>query len=133
MVKTNTQFRRVQWRLGKCLLTFCLLSAAAAQAQAPAGIGSEMRDPMRPANMAEDAPAGRGAVADTGVQVILTSPERKLAVIDGKVVPLGGDARGGKLVGLSESGAVLSKDGSRDVILMHPAIDKKPPSNAARN
>ena len=118
--------------LRKCLLTGCIAAFGAAHAQAP---GRILIDPMRPANMAEAAPSGRsGAGASgAGVQVILTSPERKLALIDGKVVPLGGDARGGTLVGLSDSGAVLHKDGSRDVILMHPAIDKKPPSTAARN
>ena len=113
------------------MLTGCLAAfAAAAQAQAP---GRILIDPMRPAGMAETPsdPAAAGA-GGAGVQVILTSPERKLALIDGKVVPLGGDARGGTLVGLSDSGAVLHKDGSRDVLLMHPAIDKKPPSAAAR-
>ena len=113
------------------MLTGCIAAFGAAHAQVP---GRILIDPMRPANRAEAAPAGeRGAGASgAGVQVILTSPERKLALIDGKVVPLGGDARGGTLVGLSDSGAVLHKDGSRDVILMHPAIDKKPPSTAAR-
>lgn len=115
----------------KCLLTGCIAAFGAAHAQAP---GRILIDPMRPAGMADTAPSGQGAARDSaaGVQVILTSPARKLALIDGKVVPLGGDARGGTLVGLSESGAVLHKDGSRDVLLMHPAIDKKPPSSAAR-
>lgn len=105
--------------------------AGAASAQAPAGI---LSDPMRPAGVADEGTAGKPDArvpAASGVQIILTSPERKLAVIDGKVVPLGGDVRGGTLVGLSESAAVLRKDGGRDVLLMHPAIDKKPPSNAA--
>jgi hypothetical protein len=60
------------------------------------------------------------------VQVILTSPQRKLAVIDGKVVRLGGDVREGTLVGLSDAGAVLKKNGGRDVLLLHPGIDKRP-------
>lgn len=113
-------------------MTGYLVACGAAHAQTA---GRILVDPMRPANMAEAAPAaGRGAGASgTGVQIVLTSPERKLALIDGKVVPLGGDARGGTLVGLSESGAVLNKDGSRDVLLMHPAIDKRPPSSAPRN
>lgn len=117
--------------LCKCLLTGCIAAFGAAHAQAP---GRILIDPMRPAGMADTAPSGQGAARDSaaGVQVILTSPARKLALIDGKVVPLGGDARGGTLVGLSESGAVLHKDGSRDVLLMHPVIDKKPPSSAAR-
>ena len=115
--------------LRKCLLTGCLAACAAAHAQAAERI---LIDPMRPADMAEATPSGKRGASGAGVQVILTSPERKLALIDGKVVPLGGDARGGTLVGLSESGAVLHKDGRRDVLLMHPAIDKKPPSTAAR-
>ena len=124
VVRTRTDLLR------KCLLTGCIAAFGAAHAQAP---GRILIDPMRQANMAEAAPAGRSGAGGPGVQVILTSPERKLALIDGKVVPLGGDARGGTLVGLSDSGAVLHKDGTRDVILMHPAIDKKPPSTAARN
>ncbi len=131
MVNTNNPTRLAQQRFGKCLLTSFLLATSASHAQAPAGI---LTDPMRPAGV-EDAPSSNSAtrVAPvSGVQVILTSPERQLAVIDGKVVPLGGDVRGGTLVGLSDSSAVLRKDGSRDVLLMHPAIDKKPPSNAER-
>lgn len=117
--------------LCKYLLTGCIAACGAAHAQAPARI---LVDPMRPAGMADTGPSRQGAARDSaaGVQVILTSAERKLALIDGKVVPLGGAARGGTLVGLSESGAVLDKDGSRDVLLMHPAIDKKPPLSAAR-
>ncbi|MGQ0547378.1 MAG: hypothetical protein ACT4P3_18935 [Betaproteobacteria bacterium] len=114
------------------MLTAFLSGVGAAQAQAPSGI---LVDPMRPADAQEAATAGRRgapAPAGAGVQVILTSPERKLAVIDGKVVPIGGDARGGTLVGLSDSAAVLEKQGGRDVLLMHPAIDKKPPSRAAK-
>jgi len=69
--------------LRKCLLTACLLAAGgAAQAQ---GI---LVDPMRPAGVVERAAAtSAGApTAGSGVQVILTSPERRLALIDGRVV-----------------------------------------------
>ena len=89
---------------------------------------------MRPPGVAESAPAsGKPAQAPVGVQVILTSHERKVAVIDGKVVPLGGATRDGKLVGLTDTSAVLEKgkSGERDVLLMHPNIDKRPPSRRA--
>lgn len=131
MVNTNNPTRLAHPRIGKCLLTCFLLATGASHAQAPAGI---LTDPMRPAGVEDAASSGpvRRVAPVSGVQVILTSPERQLAVIDGKVVPLGGDVRGGTLVGLSDSSAVLRKDGSRDVLLMHPAIDKKPPSNAER-
>lgn len=110
--------------LGKCLLTALVFQAGSALAQ-------PLTDPMRPPNAAEAAPAaGKPSSAPIGVQVILTSHERKVAVIDGKVVPLGGTARDGKLVGLTDTSAVLEKgrNGERDVVLMHPNIDKKPPS-----
>ena len=115
--------------LGKGLLSASLLTAAGTHAQ-----GIILADPMRPSNVGEAAPAGEKGrnAAGPGVQMILNSPQRKLALIDGRVVPLGGEARGGTLVGLTDSAAVLSKDGSRDVLLMHPSIDKKPPSRAKR-
>ena len=85
---------------------------------------------MRPATHSQAA-APDAAPAESGVHVILTSPQRKLAVIDGKVVRLGGDVREGTLVGLSDAGAVLKKDGGSDVLLLHPGIDKRPAKEAA--
>lgn len=71
--------------------------------------------------------ASRGpAPSHGGLQVVITSPSRNLAVIDGHVVPLGGAVRNGTLGSISDSLAVLRKDGDREVLLMHPNIDKKP-------
>ena len=79
---------------------------------------------MRPPT-ASGAAAGAAAPA-SGLQGVLTSPRRKLAVIDGAVVPLGAPVRDATLSGVSDSLVVLQKDGERDVLLMHPNIDKKP-------
>ena len=72
----------------KCLLTACLLAAGGgAHAQ---GI---LVDPMRPADVVERTAAtsaGAPTTAGPDVRVILTSPERRLALIDGRVV----DSRG---------------------------------------
>jgi len=84
-----------------------------------------MSDPMRP----PDAPAigtQSTAASASGLQAVITSPQRKLAVIDGSVVPLGSKVRDATLAGLSDSVAVLKKNGERNVLLMHPDIDKKP-------
>ena len=100
------------------LLLIALAAPVAACAQA-------LRDPMRPA----DAPATRSvaeAPAGPGVQLVITSPTRQLAVIDGNVVPVGGSARNGKLASVSDSVVVVNKNGERDVLLLHPNIDKKP-------
>jgi len=105
------------------------LSAAIALACALAQSGARaqtLKDPMRPADAA---PASSGAPATTAaprLQAVITSPTRKLAVIDGAVVPLGAAVRDGTLAGVSDSGAVLGKNGERNVLLMHPNIDKRP-------
>ena len=86
---------------------------------------------MRPPG-ARAAGAGAGAAsAASGLQVVITSPGRKLAVIDGAVVPLGAAVRDGTLAGVSDSAAVLGKNGERNVVLMHPNIDKRPARPAA--
>jgi MSHA biogenesis protein MshK len=85
-----------------------------------------MNDPMRPPGVAASAAGARAAPSAVGLQAVITSTRRKLALIDGSVVPLGGPVRDGTLAGMSDSAAVLKKNGERDVLLMHPNIDKKP-------
>jgi hypothetical protein len=82
-----------------------------------------MSDPMRPPGAGATASAAPSPTG--GLQAVITSPQRKLAVIDGSVVPLGANVRDGTLTGLSDSVAVVKKNGDRDVLLMHPRIDKR--------
>jgi MSHA biogenesis protein MshK len=90
-----------------------------------------LHDPMRPPGVPAAGAAAQSAAANRGLQAVITSPGRKLAVIDGAVVPLGAGVRDGTLTGLSDSVAVLNKKGERDVLLMHPNIDKRPARPAA--
>jgi len=111
--------------LSAAIVFFCALAQGQACAQG-------MQDPMRPPT-ASGAASGAGAAAPaSGLQAVITSPRRKLAVIDGVVVPLGAPVRDATLEGVSDSLAVLKKDGERDVLLMHPNIDKKPARPAAK-
>ena len=55
----------------------------------------------------------------------MTSPSRKLALINGAIVPVGGVVRDGKLVDVTESAALLKKDGENEVLQMYPRIAKK--------
>jgi len=96
----------------------CALAQADARAQA-------MSDPMRPPG-ASAATGTAAAAPASGLQGVLTSTRRKLALIDGAVVPLGAPLRDATLAGVSDSLAVLKKNGERDVVFMHPDIDKKP-------
>ena len=80
---------------------------------------------MRPSGSAS-ASASSSTSPRSGLQAVITSPGRKLAVIDGAIVPLGATVGRSTLHGVSDSLAVLEKNGSRDVLLMHPNIEKKP-------
>jgi len=79
---------------------------------------------MRPAEARSDA----GAVAlqpATSLQGVVTSPQRKLALINGAIVPLGGAIGDGRLVDVTESSALLKKDRQTEVLRMYPRIEKK--------
>jgi hypothetical protein len=97
----------------------CVLAQGDLRAQA-------FNDPMRPPDTSGALAPGSATSSSSGLQAVITSPGRKLAVIDGAVVPLGAATRGGTLDGVSDSVAVLKKNGERNVLLMHPQIDKKP-------
>jgi hypothetical protein len=101
-----------------CFVASCVLAQTAARAQ-------PMSDPMQPPG-ARGAAGGRAAAPRDGLQAVITSPTRNLAVIDGVVVSVGAPVRGATLSAVSDSVAVLRKNGERDVLLMHPGIDKKP-------
>lgn len=81
---------------------------------------------MRPPSATGEGASDASAPAGAGLQAVIISPERKLAIIDGEVVPLGAPTRHGTLSGLSDSSAVVRKKSERDVLLMHPNIDKRP-------
>jgi MSHA biogenesis protein MshK len=84
-------------------------------------------DPMRPADARKaDAEGAAATPAAPQLQVVITSPKRKLALIDGRVVQVGETVRDATLASVSDSVAVLRRNGERDVLLMHPGIDKKP-------
>jgi hypothetical protein len=87
-----------------------------------------LSDPMRPPGAGSE--TSRSSSTGTGLQAVLTSPGRKLALIDGAVVPLGAPVRDARLAGVSDSVAVLRKNGAQDVLLMHPNIEKKPARRA---
>ena len=95
------------------------LGAACAHAGAQALV-----DPMQPP--AAIAAPGSAPAAANRLQGIVTSPGRKLALIDGTVVPLGGAVRDGTLSGISDSAAVVKKNREHGVLLMHPEVDKRP-------
>jgi hypothetical protein len=102
-----------------CFVASCALAQSPARAQ-------PMSDPMQPPGVRGGASDARAAEPSGGLQAVITSPNRQLAVIDGVVVSVGAPVRDATLSAVSDSLAVLRKNGERDVLLMHPGIDKKP-------
>ncbi len=97
-------------------------ASAAALAQA------SMADPTRPPlGAAEADPAGSGAATRGGMrlQSVLISNTRRLAVIDGRTVPLGGEIGGATLTSISETAVTLRRGDEVETLRLHPGVDKK--------
>lgn len=116
--------QRLSARTLACALVATLTSAAAAaQARLP--------DPTRPP---QSAPGGdetakpadkKAAKSAPRLQSILISPQRKLAVIDGHTVPLGGEVNGARLVAITERGVTLRRGAQTETLRLDPGVEKK--------
>jgi hypothetical protein len=98
-----------------------VLAGAIGSASASAQITT---DPTRPpAGLAAEAP--KGAVAGNQLQSVMISPTRKAAIINGVPVELGGKYGDAVLTKVAEDEVVLESGSSRQVLKLHPAVDKK--------
>ena len=102
----------------------CVLTAAAASAGAAAQAG--LPDPTRPP-AADGTSAARGDAAKSAhrVESVLISAERKLAVIDGRTVPLGGQIDGARVVAITEAGVTLRRGEQTEVLPLNAGVQKK--------
>jgi len=97
-----------------------VLAGAISSASAWAQIAT---DPTRPPiGIAAEAPAG--AVVNQ-LQSVMISPTRKAAIINGVVVELGGKYGDAVLMRVAEDEVVLKSGDSRQVLKLHPAVEKK--------
>lgn len=103
-----------------------LLLALPAFAQQP-----PIDDPTRPPpGLGADGSAA-GAVSHGLTSVFLPKKGQAMAVIDGQLVPLGGTARGAKVVAIAESGVVLAGPEGRERLFLTPDVEKKVNVNKA--
>jgi hypothetical protein len=91
---------------------------AAAQAQT-------MRDPTRPPGVSAIRTVPGVATGGLVLQSILISPERKAAVISGKVVGPGESVDGYMLVAIAENEAVLRNGDKIRRLRLYPSVDMK--------
>jgi MSHA biogenesis protein MshK len=99
------------------LIALALLAATAAAAQG-------LSDPTRPPAPAErveraEAPLSR-------LQSVLISPGRKLAVIDGQTVALGGRIGDATVIAIAPTQVILQAGATYQTLKLHPGIEKKP-------
>jgi MSHA biogenesis protein MshK len=100
-------------------LALALLAGWGAQA-APFG------DPTRPPGAGAQAEAGGGDTAlGPRLQSVLIAPNRRVAVIDGQAVPLGGHYGDGRVIRITENEVVLQAGEERRTLKLFPDVDKR--------
>lgn len=103
-------------RMAGTVLLLVAMTSAAAQV---------LRDPTRPPGRSP-AKAAPGLVSGGFVlQSILNSPERKAAVINGKVLGPGESVDGFMLVGIAEDEAVLKNGSDVRRLRLYPSVNMK--------
>jgi len=114
-------------RLSSARLLWALIATLASiTAAAQVGLPDPTRPPDRAA-AAEGQNGSGGAAARSAhrVQSVLISPERKVAVIDGRAVPLGGRVDGARVVAITETGVTLERNGQKETLRLNPGVDVK--------
>ena len=95
-----------------------VVGVAVAQAQT-------LRDPTRPPGTSAIKAGAGVATGGLVLQSILISPERKAAVISGKLVTPGESVEGYMLVAIAENEAVLKNGDKVRRLHLYPAVDMK--------
>ena len=97
------------------LIVSCTIMTGAAQG---------LTDPTRPPGALAQTAEATGAAGGPVLQSVMLSPERKVAVISGEMVVLGGRYGASRLVRLTESEAVLKNGAETTVLRMYPLVEK---------
>jgi MSHA biogenesis protein MshK len=105
------------------ILPLALSLAAQAADPQPA-----LADPTRPPTVAPGARDGAASVAGAGaprLQSILISPQRRLAVIDGRTVALGGKVDQATLVQIAETYVILREGTELRTLELYPGVTRQ--------
>lgn len=101
------------------------LAASAAMAQ-----GAGLSDPTRPPVAIEQQGGANSPPAGRQLQSVLLSGGRRLAVIDGTMVSLGGMLGDARVVKISETEVVLKSGEETETLKLYPGVDKIPAKRA---
>jgi MSHA biogenesis protein MshK len=114
---------RILPKRGALALAFWALLAAGIARGEGSGADRGLPDPTRPAD-ARDYGAAGGAPSGPVLQSVLISPERRVAVIDGQAVPLGGRYGAATVTAVTETAVVLKEGGRTRQLRMFPSAEK---------
>jgi len=117
---------------GRVVGSWCLLLALTGMSASPA-LAQALRDPTRPPFFSSArGPAGPATPSVWNLQSVLISPERRYAIINGEIVPLGGSIGGAELVAITEERVTLrTADGLR-VVRLFPNVRRLEAATGAR-
>jgi MSHA biogenesis protein MshK len=122
----------MSWARRLCGLLTSFAAAQVIVAQAGAAPPAEaLADPTRPPYGGRGVGAEQAPVAGPELQSVLISPTRKVAVINGQTVPLGGKFRDATLTRITQSGVELHNAGRVEVLRLFPQVEKKSLRGAA--
>jgi MSHA biogenesis protein MshK len=111
--------------------------AAAVAALLPFACGAQVfADPMRPpAEFMQSAPEGRPEVGATRpvLESILFSDQRRMAMINGRMVKVGDKVGQAVVAKITEEAVVLRVDGKLETIRMFPNLEKRVSASRAIN
>jgi MSHA biogenesis protein MshK len=99
-----------------------IVLALTCTAHAPTVLAQVLRDPTRPPFASARGTAS--AVTQTGwtLQSVLISPERRYAIINGEIVPLGGSVAGAELIAIAEERVTLRPADGLRVVQLFPNV-----------
>jgi MSHA biogenesis protein MshK len=103
-----------------------MLTAAQVNAQA-------LVDPTRPPNAPAAGEVPGAAPGGSLLQSILIASNRKLAIINGTTVALGGMVGEARVVRITETEVTLKKGDETEVLKLYPGVDKQPIKRGARS
>jgi len=108
-------------RLGLALIAGLLLASGPA-----ASVAQQLRDPTRPPSEVSAKPATAKSRTHGGLvlQTVLISPERKTAVISGRVMSVGDTVSGFRLVEIREGEVVMKGSKGTRTLQLYPAVSK---------
>ncbi|CAN5905461.1 hypothetical protein BH11PSE12_BH11PSE12_33050 [soil metagenome] len=127
MVESLNCFRKKLAVKGSCVLLMCAL--------APLAMAEILSDPTRPPASFGIAKATDAQMAASGptLQSVLISSGRKVAVISGQVVNLGGKFGDAQVVKITESEVVLLTGNNLQTLKLFPNVEKRLTSSGGRS